>query len=229
MSDMSSWSIKRVPLDFDWPVGYLWHGYVNPWPGPVECEECCGTGLNEASLRLYKNFKRWATRLSENEIALALKAGITKRDLSYVRRRLWDEVDQPLLQFCLTEIRAKNNKVWGFCLVCQGEQVVRNPNPAVRQLYSDVNLYDEWRPIEPPKGDGWQLWQVQDDAGSFPASSVFKSETQLAKWCSTYFKSDYASWLRWITKEGLKVPQEPQSFKLSSEHVTIFQQPAIKA
>jgi len=225
---MSSWSIKRVPLDFDWPVGYLWHGYVNPWPGPVECDDCYGTGLNEESLRLYKNFKRWAPRLSESETALALQAGITERDLSHIRKRIWDEVDHPLIQLYLTEIRAKSNNVWGSCSVCHGMQVVQNPNPAIQQLYADVNLYEEWRPIEPPKGEGWQLWQVEDDA-SFPASVVFESETQLAKWCTTHFKSDYASWLRWVTREGLKVHQEPVGFKLSSEHITIFQQPAIKA
>lgn len=228
MNDMSSWSIKRVPLDFDWPVGYLWHGYVNPWPSPVECEACCGSGVNEESLRLYRNFKRWAPRLSESEIAEALKAGITERELSQIRLRNWDEVDHPLIRSYLTELRARSNKVWGICPVCRGLQVVPNPNPAIRQLYADVNLYEEWRPIEPPKGEGWQLWQVQD-ADGFPASPVFDSEIQLAKWCTTHFKSDYGSWLKWITREGLKVLPEPPEFKLNSEHIRIFQQPTIKA
>jgi hypothetical protein len=225
---MSSWSIKRVPLDFDWPVGYLWHGYINPWPGPIECDGCCGTGLNEASLNLYRNFKRWAPRLTGAEITLALKSGIADRDLAMIQKRVWAEVDSPLLRSYLTEIRAKRTSIWGLCQKCGGKQVLINPNPAIQQLYADVNLFEEWRPIEPPKGLGWQLWQVKDPGG-FPASSVHKSEVELARWCSSHFKSDYAGWLKWITREGFKVPEEPPEFKLRSEHVVIFNQAVSKA
>lgn len=225
---MSSWSIKRVPLEFSWPIGLVWHGYVNPWPGPIDCEACCGTGLNDDSLKLYQNFKRWAPRMTEEENSIALKAGVSEKDLTKIRNRIWGEVDTQLIRSYLTEIRAKTTNVWGVCHVCQGRQVVTNPNPAIQQLYTDVNLYEEWRPIEPPKGDGWQLWQVKDPGG-FPASKVFKSETELARWCSTHFRSDYAGWLKWITRESFKVPQEAPEFKLKSENVVIFSQPVIKA
>lgn len=225
---MSSWSIKRVPLDFDWPVGYVWHGYVNPWPGPVDCEYCCGTGLNDESLKLYRNFKRWSPRMTEEETSRALSAGIPEKDLALIRRRIWDDVGNSLIRSYLTEIRAKYTGVWGLCQVCNGKRTIPNPNPAIQQLYADVNLYDEWRPIEPPKGDGWQLWQVKE-TGGVPASAIYKSDVELARWCSTHFKSDYAGWLRWITREGFKVPQEPPEFRLKSETITIFTQPASKA
>jgi hypothetical protein len=107
--------------------------------------------------------------------------------------------------------------------------MVLNPNPAVQQLYTDVNLFEEWRPIEPPKGDGWQLWQILADGG-YPASAVYRSDAELAKWCSVHFKSDYSGWLRWIIRESSRVPQHPPEFKLSSENVTVFhQQPVSKA
>lgn len=226
---MSSWSVKRVPLDFDWPVGYTWHGYVNPWPGPVDCEYCCGTGFNDESLELYRNFKRWAPRLNEDETAQAILAGISERDLSQIRRRIWDDVDNPLIRSYLTEIRARSKGEWGTCQVCKGKCILSNPNPAVQQLYADVNLYEEWTPIEPPKGVGWQLWQTREPGG-VPMSAVFKSEVELAQWCSSNFKSDYDGWLRWITREGSRVPQDPPEFRLKSEtSITIFSQPASKA
>jgi hypothetical protein len=225
---MSVWSIKRVPLDFDWPPGYLWHGYINPWPGPIECDECCGTGLNNESLKLYRNFKRWAPRLTDSETTKALKSGITEKDLFLIQKRVWNEVDNPLIRFYLTEIRAKQTNVWGFCSKCGGDQVVTNPNPAIQQLYADVNLFMEWKPIEPPKGVGWQLWQIQD-SDEFPVSIVYKSETELAHWCSTHFKSDYEGWVNWITQEGLKIPEKTPEFKLKSENVVIFTQTTNKA
>ena len=230
MVNMSSqWSVKRVPLDFDWPVGYLWHGYINPWPGPIDCVECKGTGLNDACHTLYRNFRRWAPRLTEEEMALALKAGIGDKELAQIRRRVWNEVDSPLIRAYLTEIRAKEEGIWGSCQVCKGKQRVPNPNPAVQQLYLDVDLYEEWKPVEPPRGNGWQLWQVREGKGC-PASVVFKSEGELAKWCSGHFRTEYNSLLKWIVREGSLYVLEPPEFKLQSENVTIFpQQPTSKA
>jgi hypothetical protein len=37
--------VKRVPLDWDWPMGETWAGYLNPfWSFRAECEACGGTG-----------------------------------------------------------------------------------------------------------------------------------------------------------------------------------------
>lgn len=38
--------LKRVPLDFKWPLDKVWKGYVNPFPGPRACKECDQTGYN---------------------------------------------------------------------------------------------------------------------------------------------------------------------------------------
>jgi len=182
MLNMSSqWSVKRVPLDFDWPVGYVWHGYINPWPGPIDCEKCKGAGCNDETQKLYRNFRRWAPRITEEEANLAIKAGLSSKDIEHIRNRSWESLlDDPLPRSYLTEIRAKITGVWGLCHACNGKQKVPNPNPAVQLLYADVNLFEEWKPIEPLKGEGWQLWQLREEGG-FPASEVHKSDTDLAK------------------------------------------------
>lgn len=38
-------TLKRVPLDFDWPVNKTWIGYLNPHEGPDDCAHCDGSGL----------------------------------------------------------------------------------------------------------------------------------------------------------------------------------------
>ena len=37
--------LKRVPLDFDWPLNVAWKGYVSPYRWR-DCPRCEGTGLN---------------------------------------------------------------------------------------------------------------------------------------------------------------------------------------
>lgn len=50
--------LKRVPLDFSWPIKKLWSGYINPHQ-IHECDECEGLGwskeYNELSDKWYSN------------------------------------------------------------------------------------------------------------------------------------------------------------------------------
>lgn len=48
--------VKRVPLDFKWPLKRVWRGYMNPYKGPIICRECEGTGLNPASKQINDDF-----------------------------------------------------------------------------------------------------------------------------------------------------------------------------
>ena len=36
--------LKRVPLDFDWPLHKIWPGFDNPYYPSGECEQCHGSG-----------------------------------------------------------------------------------------------------------------------------------------------------------------------------------------
>lgn len=38
--------VKRVPLNFDWPLNKVWAGYRNPYWEAQECEDCGGGGYN---------------------------------------------------------------------------------------------------------------------------------------------------------------------------------------
>lgn len=45
-------TLKRVPLNFRWPIRKVWRGYRNPYPGPRDCRACYGSGYNPATYQL---------------------------------------------------------------------------------------------------------------------------------------------------------------------------------
>lgn len=46
-------TLKRVPLDFHWPTGKVWGGYLNPYNSQaVQCPDCDGTGLSEKAKQI---------------------------------------------------------------------------------------------------------------------------------------------------------------------------------
>jgi hypothetical protein len=217
------WFVKRVPFDFDWPVGQVWHGYVNPWPGPLSCPACSGTGLNEACVLLYQSFRKWACKLTRVEILAAKESGLDILEVEKIQKRVW-AADTALIRSYLVEIRARRKGIWGICRVCSGTQVIPNQNPAVRQLYEGVNLYEEWQPIEPPYGEAWQLWEFAPPEGR-PVSPVFWSDDLLAKWCAVNFRSDGNKWLQWISREGMKPEPLQPIFQLQSERIFPLTEP----
>jgi len=45
--------LKRVPLDFSWPLSTVWEGYVNPhYEKCHNCKDCSGKGTTIARQRL---------------------------------------------------------------------------------------------------------------------------------------------------------------------------------
>ena len=45
--------LKRVPLDFQWPMNKPWSGFLNPhYAKSHNCPACCGNGATTASRRL---------------------------------------------------------------------------------------------------------------------------------------------------------------------------------
>ena len=49
----------RVPLDFDWELGKVWHGYINPYPSK-QCEHCEGEGYNPETKKISDSWYNWA-------------------------------------------------------------------------------------------------------------------------------------------------------------------------
>ena len=102
------------------------------------------------------------------------------------------------------EVRAKRLGVWGKCSECKGEGEIKNPDQ------NEQKRYEEWEEYEPPKGEGYQLWETTTEGS--PQSPVFGSAVELAEWCegnATVLGSEGASkenWLKMIEEQdGLDI------------------------
>lgn len=83
------------------------------------------------------------------------------------------------------------------CPKCDGHGHIW-PSPEAQQVY------ESWEPVEPPAGDGWQIWETVS-LGS-PITPVFETATDLANHCHrTNLQGTNLSARQWeifITEEG---------------------------
>lgn len=74
------------------------------------------------------------------------------------------------------EARCKREGVPVRCFNCEGKGHTW-PSKEVERAY------DEWKDFEPPKGDGFQLWETTSEGS--PQSPVFATLDELCTWCAT--------------------------------------------
>lgn len=60
---------------------------------------------------------------------------------------------------------------WGVCRTCGGDAI----DPAVKEAYK------AWEPVNPPSGEGWQIWETVSEGS--PITPVFATAEELADWC----------------------------------------------
>jgi hypothetical protein len=215
---MGQRTVKRVPLDFKWPRWKVWEGYRNPHPAPPRCNACGGSSLNPDTKRLFDTFPKWCRALTPDEIQALVDNGRllplthervpgkgwrkradgrmpTMRDvLKHCTRPGfgWEVVSQ----IVLVRARATRLGVFGRCPACNAGWLP-HPDPEVGKLHA------AWKATEPPRGEGWQLWETTSEGS--PVSPVFPTARKLARWCAKYatlfaeHKTTERVWLRLIT------------------------------
>lgn len=185
--------VMRVPLDFEWPIGKKWDGYVNPFDS--DCEICGGSG--------YTNEATWVLALTHFIVTIGVDGIQSSKEKQakinelgiiwphpYVRnwscspKKSSGEVIPPSrelgkLILAIAEIQDEDetrlydenrqyiifNKLLDFFKIKNRE--------CPKCLGEGMLLkekYDAWEPTDPPTGDGWQVWD--DDA---PVSTVFST------------------------------------------------------
>lgn len=72
--------IKRVPLDFDWPLNAVWKGYLNPFRSEP-CPWCEGSGytpeakrISDAWYGLDDRLERWSDNITQDEVQALIDA-----------------------------------------------------------------------------------------------------------------------------------------------------------
>ena len=90
----------------------------------------------------------------------------------------------------------------GGCERCQEFARVMGIPPKVYKHIQDDSPCPDWRKhfkVDPPEGEGWQLWETTTEGS--PASPVFKTPEELAEWCegnATVFADIKATKEEWL-------------------------------
>jgi hypothetical protein len=210
---------KRVPLDFDWPQGKVWQGYLMPDSlAGDDCPTCGGDGTTQAARWVHKVayvLSGLADDVFEQERGRAMHPWLTPmREISYGGYGSDSRPDADFLQFFtgLTGTDADGSPFgsdvygtyraliqraglpdeWDCCPTCKGHGSV--------ETYPGQRAEAEaWEWTEPPTGEGWQLWEATSEGS--PSSPVFETPEALAEWCvtgATIFGregGDYEQWL----------------------------------
>lgn len=227
--------LKRVAMDFNWPLKATWIGYLNPYRS-ISCPACDGSGLNPETKRLEDNWythsnhdgeEGWNSHLEQGEVDALIEAG-RLMDFTHTPINGWQlwVVDQKLAsglnswlpfpngtnptaeevnkwsrngighdainRWICVKARAKRLGFYGKCELCKGDGYLF--------VSDDVKkLHNEWQGMEPPSGDGFQLWETTSEGS--PISPVFASLEELCEWCApnaTTFGSHKATKEQWF-------------------------------
>lgn len=217
--------LKRIAKDFAWPLGKVWYGYLSPYTW-FECPACDGSGLNPETKKLCDSWythnrtdgkKGWQHSLEQDEVQALVDSNRLRtftRDANYepngyvptaeeVNKRshtdfmLHDGINQSI---CV-KVRAKRMGIWGHCGVCDGDG----------ELWHNAEfkkLSDEWEQVDPPEGDGYQLWETCTEGS--PVSPVFDTLDDLCVWAAdnatTFgaFKTTAEKWKEMLIEDNVR-------------------------
>lgn len=190
--------IRRVPLDFAWPLRKVWSGFVMPSSlRERSCTACKETGYSEGAYAVAETFYphmvggdrriSWSDKIGQAEVDYLVKKGRLKvwRDGKWSKEpRTAAEVNainrQPGLdghdainRGLLVEFRCKRLGIPLHCETCQG-------HGSVEAYPGQRKEADEWESTPPPTGEGWQVWETVSEGS--PVSPVFVSGEALSDW-----------------------------------------------
>lgn len=194
--------IRRVPMDFDWPLGATYIGFLCPYNG-TKCPYCEGKGYSPEARRVSDDWydtdrtgRQWCHNITQDEVDALLEKG-RLIDLTHVFRRPegWvpngkpkptvDEVNawsrnptrggfghDSINQMICVTARCKRLGIDRLCKKCEGEGHLYL-TPEIKALA------EAWERVEPPTGEGWQEWETVSEGS--PTSPVFATPEELAK------------------------------------------------
>lgn len=155
--------------------------------------------------------RRWCDKLTQDEVDALVEAGRLREwrggdNGGWVTvPRTAEEVNaangpgagigghDAINQWIAVKARATRLGVYGHCDDCNGKGA-RWESRAWRHLAK------KWRKTEPPKGDGWQMWETTSEGS--PISPVCESPEALARWLAdnnaSAFGSQGATYEEWL-------------------------------
>lgn len=133
--------IKRVPLDFKWPMDKTWEGFLNPDP-PLKCPRCKGSGSSQEYIRL------------TNEWYWGNPEGYwdpdTKDDTATQHQLTQEEVN----------LLVDNHRLWDFAATWTGKRWEPILNDDGSQYYPTAEEVNEASRTSPMVHDSLNQWIV---------------------------------------------------------------------
>lgn len=216
--------IKRVALDFKYPINkMIWVGYHNPY-SPLGCKECDGSGESAPVKALsdsWYNGERWAYKITQDEVQALVDGG---RLIDFKEVPTAEEVNEWSKKgfghdcinkwICVKQRAARLGITSPDCDCCKGKGYLW-PSDEFEELS------ENWQSIEPPAGEGYQLWSTTTEGT--PMSPVFETPELLATWLyennASVFGSStatYGQWMKFILGPGWCVSAVMSNNKIGS-------------
>ena len=207
--------LRRVAVDFDWPLKKIWPGFENPYYKYCKkCLPCEGSGLNPQTKKISEDWythsrkdgrQGWSKSLTLDEVEALVKkgrlsnvrVGITIKEIhSLINSKGY--FHDSINQWICVKVRAKRLGVYGQCEYCNGNGE-KWDHPLL------AYICDNFQEIHPPTGDAYQIWETVSDGS--PVSPAFDSPEDLARWMvenDTSITSDttFGGWMKFILGEG---------------------------
>jgi hypothetical protein len=206
--------IKRVPLDFDWPMSKPWHGFTQPSNRRPCPDERCTHGYTPEGKMLEALAYLLCVPAGE-DLGRRRHPWVTwipTIDGSVPPMKNWSQLIEGLngghrqdgfLGFGSMDAYRIAEKLreaaglpesWSICPTCGGDC----EHPEDREV-AEAERFD------PPTGEGWQMWETVSEGS--PITPVFPTPEGLAEFLTTFSwgagkPMQYESALRWITGAG---------------------------
>jgi len=172
--------LKRVPLNFDWPMKQYWKGYINPYRSS-ECKICRGhRGLSEEAEKHRKHYTYT------------------------VNPDYFSQCKGSWLPYEYAEEQCKKNSEPYHCIACNGEGEFWFS----KEIETKAEEWWDKEKYDPPEGEGYQLWENTSEGS--PTSPVFSTLEELCRWLATNNTSvfadetaTYEEWFKMLKEDGV--------------------------
>lgn len=197
--------VRRVPLDFAWPMNETWPGFL-----PPQCRACpsaCvhGSTIDGKWLEVISHLLMMCGEARRGRpmhpwlaaLPLAPYRPTTDRFTELTSRLAGrppsifghDGIDRWRATAAILKA-AGLPEDWGTCQTCSGSGI--HPD--------DQAMVDAWESEPPPSGPGFQMWETTSEGS--PISPVFATPELLASWLATNgasaFGSEGATYEQWL-------------------------------
>ena len=209
--------LKRVPVDFDWPMHTVWKGFLMPDRlHETPCPDCDSRGTTTArqwveqiaylllmldddlndqarGRQMHPYFRdtgsrAWNVRPSADIAEFG--TGLAGREGSFLGH---DSIDSWRATEKVIAAAGLDPDTWGYCRTCKGH--------GSTETYPGQRAEAEaWEMTEPPTGDGWQIWETVSEGS--PITPVFATAEALAEHYAAEKDGSAASVLEWLHGPG---------------------------